>query len=168
MTKRNAGSSRKRKPRGPIGERADLAVAKDGTHRGVEAHRSAPKLTGELLEAFLEKVRKGTPWTTAARLVKVWPSSVDEKARKDPAFNETLQQARAEAEETLRIELHEAALDGKRTQGLQFLAERLHPATFAAPPKDVRHHGHEGGPVESVVRVSVEQARAGARGEPPK
>lgn len=142
--------------------------AKDGTIRGHEAGNNRPKLEGALLTAFLSKVREGIPWTIAARTVGVWPNAITEKKDRDPAFEADFEAARADAQESLLRKTIALAESGERTQGMTWLLERLFPKTFGPPPKELQHSGPEGGPIETAVTVTIEQARAGARGEGPK
>lgn len=141
--------------------------AKDGTMRGIEAHRGAPKLTEAALALVCAEIEKGMPVETACRLVDVWPSALQKRMAEDPELGERVERARARAQRDMLLEHRQLAKEGERTNGHEFLLSRLWPRQFAPPPKTLEQSGPDGGPVESTVKVTIEQAREGARGKEP-
>lgn len=125
------------------------------------------KFAGAIEAAVLRELVKGRPLNTAARLHGVWPSALRELMGKDPELCERVESARARGQARIQ-DLHAGlAKEGKRTAGLEWLLERLYPRDFGRAPIEVEHTGKDKGPVAHEVTLRIEDAIAGARGEPP-
>lgn len=138
-------------------KRARTAAAEDGHSRARAA-----------LPEVCSLIRARTPINRACARVGVPRSSLYALTSADEEAALMLDEARAFAAEQDEGELRALIKVGAKTANVMLhLMERLYPDDYAPPPKRVEQSGPNGEPQQHEVKVTIEQATAGAAGEEP-
>ena len=144
-------------------------LARDGTRRGIAAHRGKPALTPDVLQRILGHLREGQHYDTACHLEGVWPTSLDELANRRPDVAQRVAMARAHAEAEGLRQHRALAQAGERTGGTEWWLERSFPTHWGPAPTRSEVSGPGGGPqvihhrlqVDAVQRLALSEGDDG-------